>query len=136
MIHVITGSAGTGKTLKMFEQIILAARLHGKQSLVFTEDRIYHREDIQRLINKQAVPDLMICEMSQSDFLYYVENSMINPVIQTSRTVRIGVDYSNLSPRIVAACHKLSELGYEVYATCQVMRSGAPQETNFEKLFK
>lgn len=136
MIHVITGTAGTGKTLKMFEQITMAARLHGKQSLIFTEDRICHREDIKRLINKQAVPNTMICEMSQEDFLWNVEKGNVNPVIQTSKTVRIGVDYSNLSPRIVAACHKLSELGYEVYATCQVMRSGAEPQTPFEKLFK
>lgn len=126
MIHVITGRAGEGKTLKLFEQIALASRLHGKQSLIFTEDRIYHRDDIQRVINKQVISDMLVCEMDLNDFLWNVDNN-INPVIRTSKTVRIGVDYSSLSPKIVAACHKLSEMGYEVYATCQVHRACAPQ---------
>ena len=135
MIHMITGIAGSGKTLKLFESIALSARLHGKQSLVFTEDRVTHREDIQKVLSGRLNPDFMVCEMSQEDFLWNVEKDNINPVIPKSKTTRIGIDYSNLSPRIVAACHKLSELGYEVWVTCQVMRSGAV-ETEFEKLFK
>lgn len=135
MINLITGSVGTGKTFKLFEKVILSSRLHGKKSLIFTEDRIHTRQDIQNLMNRQTVPDIMICEMSQEDFLWNVEHKNINPVIPTSQTVRIGVDYSNLSPRIVAACHTLSELGYEVFVTCQVMRDRV-KETDFEKLFK
>lgn len=121
MIHLITGYVGTGKTFKLFEKVILSSRLHGKKSLIFTEDRVAARQDLQNLMNMQSVPDLMVCEMSQEDFLWNVENN-VNPVIPTSQTVRIGVDYSNLSPRIVAACHKLSEMGYEVFVTCNVMR--------------
>ena len=134
MIKLITGSAGQGKTLKLFEKMMLDARLHGKQSLIFTEDRLIHREDIKALINKQAVPRTLVCEMSLDDFLKYVEMGNINPVIPTSKTVRIGVDYSVLTPRVVTACHKLSELGYDVYVTCQIMRQSAVQN-EFEKLF-
>lgn len=136
MIHLITGTAGTGKTKKLLEKIILSSKLHGKQSLIFTEDRIIHRSDLKEMLTDRALPYLQICEMSQEAFLQNVEKEIINPVVPASRTTRIGIDYSNLSPRIVAACHKLSELGYEVWVTCQVMRPGAPKESEFEKLFK
>lgn len=135
MIHLITGTAGTGKTLKMFKAMMLDARLRGKQSLIFTEDRIANREDLMSLMNQQCVPNTMVCEMSIDDFLWNM-NKNINPVIPTSKTTRVGIDYSVLSPRIVEACHKLSEMGYEVWVTCQVMRPSAPAETDFEKLFK
>ena len=135
MIKLITGSAGQGKTLELFRRIILDSRLHGKQSLIFTEDSLFHREDINAMINKESVPKTLICEMSLDGFLKYVEIGNINPVIPTSKTVRIGVDYSVLTPRVVSACHKLSKLGYDVYVTCQIMRQSAPVQNEFEKLF-